>query len=254
MGKIIIPLNAFPSDQVKSKGQAWFAHFIQQTGADGIEIRRELFSEKKFALQDIRYEIQEHSLITVYSAPIELFLEDGMVNLSMLQMVFDEAQELGASFLKVSLGHFKENSILDSNLKELLTVYKDIQLLVENDQTPHGGNIDRLSSFFKRSHQESLRIKMTFDAGNWYYSGEEVRNAIEELCCYVDYVHLKHVVSSTEGLQTVQIPSEPDAEWRKIMDAFPSSLMRALEFPLDMDSQKVVPFVEMVRSLKVPTD
>ncbi|GAA3325523.1 hypothetical protein GCM10020331_057780 [Ectobacillus funiculus] len=35
--------------------------------------------------------------------------------------------------------------------------------------------------------------KMTFDVGNWAYTGEDVYEALEQLRPYTVYVHLKHV-------------------------------------------------------------
>ncbi|MRH44478.1 TIM barrel protein [Aquibacillus halophilus] len=245
MSDVIIPVNAFQFDEVLNKGQAWFVQSIAKAGADGIEIRRELFPNGSFPLKDIKKEIVKYKLFTVYSAPIELWSEDGSLNKITLQQVFTEAVELGASWLKVSLGHYHEGVSDCLELKRFIERYESVQLIVENDQTMYGGNIEKLASFFKYSNHQYVPVKMTFDIGNWYYTGQDVENALVKLSNYVCYIHLKHVVRDADGLKTVPILNEENAEWTKILRRFSVNLMIALEFPLKLnDIQK---YIEMVR-------
>jgi sugar phosphate isomerase/epimerase len=65
-----------------------------------------------------------------------------------------------------------------------------IQLTVENDPTASGGTLQRLRSFFENCTRKGIPIRMTFDIGNWSWSGENVFEAAEALADYVVYLHL----------------------------------------------------------------
>lgn len=235
MNREIIPLNAFGRDEVLSKGQAWFVKHVAQSGAYGIEIRRELFATEELPLAGIREEIEKSNLFTVYSAPIELWREDGSLNKIVLESTFAEAKVLGTNWLKVSLGHYQENGSDFVELKTFLPQYAPIELIVENDQTLYGGNVDRLASFFQGANQHDVPVKMTFDTGNWYYTGQNVERALAHLADYVGYLHLKHVEKHGDRLVTLPLPSDEDAEWGRIVRYFPEDLVKGLEFPLELN-------------------
>src|ERR671939_240065 len=111
MQNVIVPLNAFGRDEVLENGQLSYIEPIAQAGAYGVEIRRELLpgNENIKQLIQIQKEIARFGLFTVYSAPIELWKEDHQLNKEMLATVFEEGLNLGASWLKVSLGHFQKD-------------------------------------------------------------------------------------------------------------------------------------------------
>lgn len=159
MQKVIIPLNAFNRMEVLEKGQASFIKLIAESGAYGIEIRRELFSNQDPTLVSMKQEMEQHQLFTVYSAPIELWKEDHQLNEQELTTIFQEGKQLGAKWIKVSLGHFDKSQSSVSNLHSFLRQHPEIQLFVENDQTLHGGNITNLQSFLKAPPKRMLRLK-----------------------------------------------------------------------------------------------
>ncbi|WP_163538941.1 TIM barrel protein [Gracilibacillus sp. YIM 98692] len=235
MSGVIIPLNSFPYDTVKRRGQAWFVEHVAKSGAYGVEIRRELFPEGRFPLKEIRSETEKYNLFIVYSAPIELWLENGTFDKEALQQVFLEAKQLGANWVKVSLGHYKKNTSDFLPLKEFLKSYHSVQLLVENDQTMYGGNIEKLASFFTQATHQQIPVNMTFDTGNWYYTNQDVENALEQLAGHVCYLHFKHVEKQEDELITVPLPNKEDAEWTRILRRFPVNIMKALEFPMDLN-------------------
>ncbi|MEQ6376722.1 sugar phosphate isomerase/epimerase [Bacillaceae bacterium S4-13-56] len=245
MSKVIIPLNAFDSNLVLDKGQAWFVKFIAQSGAFGIEIRRELFLNQDYKLEEIRNEIMKYNLFTVYSVPIELWNENGMLNKEKLETVCKEAQVLRANWVKVPLGHYhKEKSSL-SELKKFLSFNNGIQWFVENDQTIYGGNVENLRLFFEECSKLHIPVKMTFDIGNWYFTDQNIPFALSCLSEYVGYIHLKKVIPQ-DGLITVPLDYDMDMEWAHILHQFPSNLERALEFPIALeDIQKYVNLVQL---------
>jgi hypothetical protein len=85
------------------------------------------------------------------------------------------AQAFGAKWLKVSLGYFTDNCDLHALAQRLGE--SAVQLLVENDQTLHGGRIEPFQRFFNQVEQHHLPIKMTFDIGNWQWQDQSAASA-----------------------------------------------------------------------------
>lgn len=64
--------------------------------------------------------------------------------------MLDEAARLGARYLKVSLGHYPAAPEL-ADLKAQLAA-APVALLVENDQTAHGGALAAMARFLAAAH------------------------------------------------------------------------------------------------------
>ena len=250
MQNVIVPLNAFDRFKVLENGQESFIQLIAQSGAYGVEIRRELLPVQDPQLDNIQNELASNGLFAVYSAPIELWKEDHQLNYRELTEIFQEALTLGAKWLKVSLGYYKKETSNMSELAAFLNQYKEIQLLVENDQTPHGGNVSQLTSFFENVTEQKVPVKMTFDAGNWYYSGQSVEDALDKLSPYVVYLHLKQV---EEGPITVPLQREGNHSWKKVMQHFPSTMVKALEFPIE-PKEKTKDYIDFISELVVESE
>lgn len=105
--KIMVVTAAYGADQVRQAGgQRAMLPVIAGAGADGVEIRRELFnSEELQALPALGESIELLGLLACYSAPAPLFMPDGTLNPD-LPRYLSEASTLNALWLKVSLGHF----------------------------------------------------------------------------------------------------------------------------------------------------
>ncbi|MCQ6278615.1 sugar phosphate isomerase/epimerase [Bacillus sp. EB600] len=249
MRNVIIPLNAFDRGEVLKNGQASFVEHIAQAGAYGVEIRRELLPEEKNRqLDQIRQEIARFGLFTVYSAPIECWKADHHLNIEELINVFQEGKTLGATWLKVSLGHFHKELSNIAELGHFLKQQQGIQLLVENDQTLYGGNIQNMKSFFESAVEQDVLVKMTFDAGNWYYSSQEVEEALNLLAPYVDYLHLKQVEKAADKLVTVPLEKGRNHSWEKVFKHFPAELMKALEFPIE-PKERAKDYLQFIQEL-----
>jgi sugar phosphate isomerase/epimerase len=245
MQNIIVPLNAFDRNEVLEKGQTSFIKLIAESGAYGIEIRRELFSNQDPSLDCMKNEIEKYQLFTVYSAPIELWKEDFQLNEQELSTIFQEGKRLGAKWIKVSLGHFDQELSNVSLIDLFLKIHPEIQLLVENDQTMHGGNISNLKSFFESAYEQNVPIKMTFDAGNWYYSKQNVDEALTQLSQYVHYLHLKQVDQENDELVTVPLQKGIGHSWEKVMNNLPSHVIKALEFPIQ-PKERTKEYIQMM--------
>ncbi len=134
--EIIVVTAAYGHQQIAALGgQLALLPIIQQAGADGVEIRRELFDDATLAdLPALAKAIEQHQLRTSYSVPDTLFCDDGRLN-PQLTNYFEEAQQLKAQRLKIALGNFQ--TLPTEQLRTLLAS-SDIQLAVENDQTEQG--------------------------------------------------------------------------------------------------------------------
>ncbi|SFB20284.1 MULTISPECIES: sugar phosphate isomerase/epimerase [unclassified Bacillus (in: firmicutes)] len=232
MRKVIIPLNAFNTNSVKENGHGDFVPFIKEIGAQGIEVRKELLTPRDYPLEKLKQHIQEHELYTVFSAPVELWSEDGKLNHEPLKEIVTEVHQLEPNLLKLPLGHYQNQSDL-AQVKEFMEqLPKGTKLMIENDQTLHGGNVQHLKDFFENALKQDLDVTMTFDVGNWLFTNENVFEALHKLKPYVQYVHLKHVEEQESGLVTLPMPLH---EKNEVLEAFPQHLPIALEFPLERD-------------------
>ncbi|MGX1193441.1 sugar phosphate isomerase/epimerase family protein [Metabacillus sp. SLBN-84] len=228
---IIVPMNVFDRKEVLEKGQLNFIRIAAEAGADGIEIRKELLSERD-SLTYLKEELERLSMFTVYSAPAEVWREGGILNSSELVKVFGEALAVGAKWLKLSLGQYSQGV---SDLKELdlfLKEYKELQLLIENDQTPYGGKVERLAGFFESASNMGISVRMTFDIGNWHFTGEEPESAFSRLQEHISYLHLKEVALRGGELHPFELSAAEQAGWRMFQNRTGKSVPAALEFPI----------------------
>ncbi|WP_419955364.1 sugar phosphate isomerase/epimerase family protein [Neobacillus niacini] len=245
MQNVIVPLNSFDRVEVLEKGQTSFIKLISESGAYGIEIRRELFLEQDPPFDRIKQTIDSYQLFTVYSAPVECWKKNHQLNQQELKTIFQEGKKLGAKWIKVSLGHFDQVQSDLSQLLSFLHQYQEMQLFVENDQTIYGGNIANLKLFFESATAQNVPVKMTFDAGNWYYSKQDVDLALSQLAPYVHYLHLKQVDVENGKLVTVPLQKNIGHSWEKVLNTLPSHLVKALEFPIE-PKEKVREYVQMM--------
>ncbi|HPE71318.1 MAG TPA: sugar phosphate isomerase [Candidatus Competibacter sp.] len=233
---VTVATSAYGADQVRERGQAYFVPIAARAGAAGIEIRQELLTPADPALETLRDVIAEQGLFAIYSAPLELWRADGGLAAQALQRVQAEAATLEACFLKVALGHFHDSCSI-SELAGLLAGNSP-RLLIENDQTPQGGRIDPLVAFFLAVTTAGLPVGMTFDIGNWRWTGTDPRAAVQSLASYVEYVHCKGVVEDGGRLKAIPL-TDAEPQWRELFEWFSPNVPRAIEFPLvgvDLDA------------------
>lgn len=240
MNSIIIPLNAFET--------TGFQHAmigkIHEQQVHGVEIRRELMKKVDQEIALIAEELKTYPLFTVYSAPIELWRENGELNTQELKVILEEAVSLGAQWVKVSLGFYQPQSPM-TDLQQLLEAFPALRLFVENDQTSHGGNIASLHAFFDNAYE--VPVSMTFDIGNWLYVDEQPQKAIKMLRSFVGYIHIKHVIKSSGKLVTTAISNDSNEMWKDILKGFSHSIFKALEFPID-EPEQIPGFISLVQA------
>ncbi|MCF6687324.1 sugar phosphate isomerase/epimerase family protein [Raoultella terrigena] len=227
--KIIVVTAAYGNDRVRELGgQSAVLPFIAGSGADGVEIRRELFSPGELnRLPALAAEIESHGLLVCYSAPEALFAADGSLNPN-LAALLQEAQTLNALWLKLSLGHFIHNHQLET-LRSTLQA-SGMALVVENDQTDCG-QLAPMQRFKAICRVNSLPVTLTFDMGNWLWVGDSPEEAARHLAPAVSYIHVKAAQPHREQFRAVP-PDEAAPRWLALLDNLPADAPRGIEFPL----------------------
>lgn len=225
---VLVAASAYGADFVRQVGHAHLIPIVAAAGAAGLEIRRELFAELP-DFDELHDLLLKHKLFSVYSAPIELFRKDGSLARDELDQVMGEAQQLQSRFVKVSLGHFSPSSnMLDWSR---FVAKAPVPLLLENDQTAHGGKLESIANFLAVCSGTGVPVGMTFDMGNWRWSGVDAEVAARTLAGHVQYVHCKGVWNDKGKLKAIPL-DEDDAVWRRLFSHFPRGVQRAIEFPI----------------------
>jgi sugar phosphate isomerase/epimerase len=229
---VSISLSSYGAELVRQRGQGSFIDVLAAAGATRIEWREELLTvEDPAQLSDAT---QAQGLESVYSSPMELWLAGQSKPNPELISALQRAQAFGAKWLKVSLGYFTDNSDLQT-LSRVLGK-SAVQLLVENDQTLHGGRIEPFQRFFTEIEQHKLPVKMTFDIGNWHWQDQSAASAARLLGRHVGYVHCKAVTRRADGKLVAIPPAASDLHlWEQLLRHMAQGVMRAAEYPLQGD-------------------
>jgi sugar phosphate isomerase/epimerase len=228
---MLISLSAFGAAEVRRHGQLWFSELSLVAGADGVEVRSELLADPVRELPAIAQAVQAAGKSLVYSDADYLWAADGTLDVPALERALAAAQTLGASRLKMAIGGFGPASrpTLDG-LQERLQA-TGIELLIENDQTAAAGTLAALQDFFATANARGLFLGMTFDMGNWHWTGEDPLQAATALAPQVRYVHCKGVFRQPQRWVAVPL-IESSAPWRAVLRALPADVPWAIEYPL----------------------
>lgn len=228
--KIMVVTAAYGADRVRQAGgQRAMLPVIAGAGADGVEIRRELFSSDELkALPALGESIELLGLLACYSAPAPLFMPDGTLNPD-LPRYLREASILNALWLKVSLGHFSDKHHLE-DLRTLLDE-SGMTLVVENDQTDCG-QLAPMQRFKAACRVMALPVTLTFDMGNWLWVGDSPEEAARQLAPAVSYIHVKAAVPHKAQFRAVA-PDQTDSRWQDLLNQLPADAPRGIEFPLE---------------------
>ena len=228
--KIIVVTAAYGHDRIAALGgQQALLPIIAGAGADGVEIRRELLSNTQLdALPELAQQIAGHRLEACYSAPEPLFAEDGKLN-PLIPSLLLEAHQLNASWLKLSLGHFRGSSQF-SVLQQWLA-QSNVPLVVENDQTLCGKLIP-MQRFQAACKVLNLPVTLTFDMANWLWVDESPEAAARVLAPSVSYIHVKAAVPHHYHYRAIAL-DDAEPRWLELLNNLPADAPRGIEFPLE---------------------
>ena len=131
----------------------------------------------------------------------------------------------------MSIGGYTSASA--SSLSELGRLITDtgVELVIENDQTESAGTLTALVPLFEAADAHGLNLGMTFDMGNWHWTGECPLQAAAALAHRVRYVHCKGVQRQPNRWVAVPL-AESVAPWRAILRTQPTNQPWAIEYPL----------------------
>ena len=231
MQRVLISLSSFGAAEVRRHGQLWFARLAHAAGADGVEIRGELLTQPAAELAALAQAVRDLGLDVVYSSPDAIWRSDGALDESALEEALARAAALGAQRLKISIGGF--SAATSASLRALRQILPrgNVELLVENDQTAVAGSLAALQRFLARAVEHGLETGMTFDMGNWHWTGECPLQAAQVLAAHVRYVHCKGVQRQPQRWIAVPL-ADSGAPWRAVLRALPKDVPWAIEYPL----------------------
>ena len=257
---VLISLGSFGASEVRRHGQRWFAALAADAGADGVEVRGELLSDAPTELRAIGALARERGLGLVYSSPEGLWSDAGRFDDAAVVRALDATRLLGAPRLKMSIGGHPASDSATSettasfNRLARLLADSGVELVIENDQTESAGTLPALQHFFAAAQAAGLTLGMTFDMGNWHWTGEDPLLAAEALAAQVSYVHCKGVLRQPQQWTAVPL-AQSAAPWRAVLRRLPADVPRAIEFPLQGDGDALLDVtsqqVARVRSAEV---
>ncbi|MGH2419073.1 sugar phosphate isomerase/epimerase family protein [Pseudomonas canadensis] len=229
---VSISLSSYGAELVRQQGQLSFVEVLAAAGAQCIEWREELLTDEQPT--ELAQAAAQQDLKSVFSSPLELWVAGRAQANAELAATLDRAQAFGSRWLKVSLGYFTDTNDLES-LHALLNRHP-VRLLVENDQTLHGGRIEPMQRFFTEVERLGLPVKMTFDIGNWQWQDQSALTAARLLGRHVDYLHCKAVARRVDGKLVALPPGATDLHlWEQLLKHMTPGISRAVEFPLQGD-------------------
>lgn len=235
MRPVYVITAAFGADEVMENGQEAYVPIVVNSGAKGIEVRRELLSAIHMSLSELGEVIERQQLHAAYSAAVTIWNEAGELNHDVISAVLDEASAIKASFVKVCLGGYNPSVSDLKELKRLVDEYatsRGIQIALENDQSEGGGTIPPLRNFLQDASRAEIALKMTFDLGNWLWTGENIVEAAKVFAPQTVYIHAKYGVLASGTWKVTAPPIEENTDWQEAMKYFHREIPVAIEFPI----------------------
>ncbi|WP_321892119.1 sugar phosphate isomerase/epimerase family protein [Paraburkholderia tropica] len=252
MAEVAIVASAFGAGVIRRDGHATWLEVAKAGGAHAFEVRRELMDDADASLDALRSlgtAFANAQMWSVWSTPDSLYAEDGALDASALREAVACAQALGARFVKLQLGGFAG----DAHAAHLADVLAELgakaakattnvvasetrlpRVVVENGQLEMGGRLAQFTGLFRalRASGHDGLLGMTFDIGNWQWTGEAPLMAAVALAPHVEYIHCKAV----QGEGARRFPCAPTADdplCRAALARLPSDVPRGIEFPFD---------------------
>lgn len=226
----------FESDVKSGTKQADLVDRVAKLGADGIEVRREYFTDLDSELPEVAKRAKTNNLIVNLSVPDIVFEDDGSLN-PKLDEYFKEGQILGLKKIKFNTGHFDR---FTGDLKKDFARFPldEIEMNVENDQTAVSGKVSTIKTFLTAANSAGLTsLGYVYDMGNWGFTHGDAEQAAKELAAFTHYIHLKNVINNNGELTTSDDLDRGMFDWRALLKLLPSDQYYALEYPMATDAQ-----------------
>ena len=240
MPEVVIVASAFGADAIRKDGHHAWLKTAALAGASGFEVRRELFAIEAEAtpeaLRALGESVAAQRMWSVYSTPAELYTPEGALDEPVLRQALIEATALGARFVKLQLGGFAGRAQVETIANCMKGV--SARLVVENGQMARGGSLDQFEALFNaiaheaRTLEQKRVLGMTFDIGNWQWTGVDPVEAARKLAAHVEYIHCKAVTG--EGARRFAVaPQAGDPIFAAVLPLLPRDVPRGIEYPFD---------------------
>lgn len=226
--QLVLNTLVLQAEHDQGKSQLDLVKKLLVTHCHAIELRRE-FGDGSLAELDALNALRlQHQLFYFYSVPENLFVNQ-QINPQLLQIIA-EAERLGASYIKMTLGDYVAGQSFDcQQLISLLPAH--LHLNLENDQTQGNTEPAKLKDFFEHFSTTTTKVGFVNDLGNWIFVNRDANAATKTLLPYTRFVHLKNYVLDAQG-QPATVPfDQGEIDWHAALQQFDSQLPVALEYP-----------------------
>ncbi|MBM7635479.1 sugar phosphate isomerase/epimerase family protein [Streptococcus saliviloxodontae] len=226
---LIINSIAFLDDVNKGHRQIEFLDKVSELGLHAFEVRREFLKNGETELTEIRQEADQKQIKLYFSVNEDLIVNN-KINPN-LATLFEEAEILGAPFIKLNIGDASQVSLVElESLKDILD--GPIGLRLENNQTPGHASLANCKHIMKLVEQAGLPIRFVFDTANWIWVSESIEEAREQLEPVTSYLHCKNyqledgqpkIASYYDGLIDIEALEEQFSHLDAVAFEYPAS-------------------------------
>lgn len=196
----------------------------QEFPVTAVEVRGEYFNPATFtaemtAIQQLAQTMHWQLFISI---PAELFPDQG-VN-SHLQEVLTMATKYGIAGVKYSLGTPTSSAL--AAIKPVLAEFPTVKVTVENQPTA-AGQLNAVQHALQTIKEERVPLGFTFDAGNWYWVGEDPVKAFDTLASSITMFHLKDIHN-----RETQMLGMGDCNWQPLIQKLSTTVPVFLEYAI----------------------
>ena len=247
--KLVVNLLVYAGLVKEGAKQAELLPRVANAQAQAAEVRREWISNLPEELPVLAQGAKENGLELFYSIPLPLFAA-GRLDETLLQNVYAEARQLGATRVKFAVGDFAAaNKEEMKTLTVLVKENEDILLTVEGDQSEANGRIEVLLGLLEACRACGASVYATYDVGNFVWVGQEPLYNAVKLAPFVRYIHLKDVAMTAAGPQVRELDAG-SIDWRSALELLPQDAPVALEFPCAAPvEERVAAMLKKVKNL-----
>ena len=189
---ILISAMQFEEELKSGECSVWeFIDIARQTGADGVELRRETWPRLDAELTEVARRIDDAGLLVTYATQATLF--DNAESTLQLRQDIDTAATLGAPIVRffpgpAPLADDQAGWVRARKVVEYAAAQNTIIALENYARTP-GGTLAEVQGALSRLASPALRTNL--DMGNYPNHGQDVVAAIETLSEKIIAAHLK---------------------------------------------------------------
>lgn len=200
-------------------------------GADGLELRRELWPQMAVELPAVRDRIRDLNLRVTFATHSVLFCDPSDRNQLMADV--DTAADIGSPLLRIFPGPVPEDAGDPAwNWAKQVVAHAEargIVIALENYSGSPGGTLAEVRSVLDTLDRPSLMTNI--DTGNYAGWKQDILEAIDAMASRVTYVHIKDPGVEEPGTMCPGEGNLPLEEIFAALDALPQRIIYCFEFP-----------------------